>query len=259
MTTIATMTVSFGLVAVPVRLSPATERNRVPLHEVHVRDSGRIRHRRFCELEDREVPYAEVGSGVELPGGTVAALDEADLERLPLPSRRLINVLGFVPVAEIDPIMYGRAYYAHPAGSAAERPYEVFVAALARTGLAGVAKTAIRSRERLAVLRPRHGVLVVHTVYWPDEIRDPGPASATPVTDRELELAEMLMNQLCGVDVKDLRDEYGDALQELAAAVTAGKELAPAPEPGRPPVDLMEALEASVRAAEANRGPSESS
>ncbi|MFC4463820.1 Ku protein [Streptomyces xiangluensis] len=85
----------------------------------------------------------------------------------------------------------------------AERPYEVLVAALARTGLVGVAKAAIHSRERLIILRPRRGVLVIHTIYWPDEVREPGPAPTTPVTDREMELAELLLDQLRGVDATD--------------------------------------------------------
>ncbi|MER5227706.1 Ku protein [Streptomyces flaveus] len=253
-TIIATTAVSFGLVSVPVQLSPATEEHRLPLHEVHLPDSGRIRHRRFCEREDREVPYAEVGRGLAMPDGTVAALAEADLERLPLPSRHRMDVLGFVHADEVDPILYRRAYYAHPASLAAERPYEVLVAALARTGLVGIAKGAIRSRERLVVLRPRRGVLVAHTIYWPDEVREPGPAPATPVTDREMELAELLLNELRGVDATDVRDDYEDALQQLAAALTAGRELAAAAEPEGPPVDLMAALQASVRAAQADLG-----
>lgn len=88
----------------------------------------------------------------------------------------------------------------------------------------GVAKTAITSRERLAVLRPRHGVLTVHTVYWPDEIQ-PGPAPTMPVTDRELEFAEMLLTHLKGIDPGAVRDEYAEALDQLVAAATAGREL----------------------------------
>jgi non-homologous end joining protein Ku len=129
------------------------------------------------------------------------------------------------------------------------------VAALARTGLAGIAKTAMRSRERLAVLHPRYGVLVVHTVYWPDEIREPGPAPAGPVTERELELAELLLNQLQGIDAQAVHDDYAEALQQLVAAVSAGRELAAPAGPREPPEDLMAALEASIRAAHGNRSP----
>lgn len=244
-----TMSVSFGLVSVPVLVSPATESHRVQLHEVHRGDGGRIRHRRVCELDGQEVAYQDVARGVALPDGTTAVLDDVALERLPLATKHVIEVLGFVPADTVDPISYQRAYYARPAGAAAERSYEVLVAALARTGLVGVAKTAITSRERLAVLRPRHGVLTVHTVYWPDEIREPGPAPTLPVTDRELELAEMLLTHLKGIDPGDVRDEYAEALNQLVAAVTAGRELEAPAGPREPPQDLMAALEASIRAA----------
>ncbi|MFJ2566535.1 Ku protein [Streptomyces sp. NPDC087568] len=244
-----TMSVTFGLVSVPVLVSPATQEHRVRLHEVHRSDRGRIRHRRVCELEDREVPWTDVARGAEMPDGTLAVLDDADLERLPLPTRHVIEVLGFVSADTVDPISYQRAYYARPAGPAAERPYEVLVAALARTGLVGIAKTALRSRERLAVLYPRHGVLVVHTVFWPDEIREPGLAPAGPVTERELELAELLLNRMQGIDARAVHDDYAEALHQLVAALSAGQELAAPAEPSGALPDLMAALEASIRAA----------
>ncbi|MFI1169835.1 Ku protein [Streptomyces sp. NPDC020801] len=248
-----TMTVSFGLVSVPVLVSPATEEHRVRLHEVHRSDGGRIRHRRVCELEDQEVAYQDVARGVEMPDGTTAVLNDADLERLPLPTRRAIDVLGFIPADTIDPISYQRAYYSRPAGPASERPYELLVAALARTGLVGIAKTALRSRERLTVLRPRHGVLVVHAVFWPDEIREPGPAPTSPVTDRELELAELLLNQMQAIDTRAVHDDYTEALNQLVAALSSGRELPAPAEPTQPPPDLMKVLEASIRAARGNR------
>lgn len=248
------MSVSFGLVSVPVLISPATEDHRVRLHEIHRGDSGRIRHRRVCELDGQEVDYRDVARGVELPDGTTVALDDDTLERLPLPTRRVIEVLGFVEADTVDPISYQRAYYARPASATAEHPYTVLVAALARTGLVGVAKTALTSRERLAVLRPRHGVLTMHTVFWPDEIRASGPAPTYPVTSREVELAEMLLTQLTGVDPGAVRDEYAEALDRLVVAVSEGRELEAPAGPREPPQDLMAALEASIRASHPGEG-----
>lgn len=242
------MTVEVGLVFVPVMVSPATEDHRVRLHEVHRGDQGRIRHRRVCELDGQEVDYRDVARGVELPDGRTVALDEAALERLPLPTLRRIEVLGFVEADSVDPISYQRAYYARPVGASAERPYAVLVAALSRSGLVGVAKTALSSRERLAVLRPRQGVLTLHTVYWPDEIRAPGPAPTHPVTDREMELAEILLDHLRGIAPGAVRDEYAEALDQLVAALTEGRQLETPAGPSEPPQDLMAALEASIRA-----------
>ncbi|MDQ0945796.1 Ku protein [Streptomyces sp. V1I1] len=127
--------------------------------------------------------------------------------------------------------------------------------ALARTGMVGVAKLAIRSRERLALLRPRRGVLVVQPLLWEDELREPGDlAPSAPVTDRELALAEVLIRELTGVEKRELHDEYGHALEQLIAAKVSGGELAESPAQTMPAVDLMAALEESVRAARAERG-----
>ncbi|MGW3622520.1 non-homologous end joining protein Ku [Streptomyces sp. NPDC000880] len=246
--------IQFGMVAIPVRLYAATEEHPVRLHEIHTADGSRVEHRRFCRAEGREIPYEEVGRGFATPDGRMVPLTEEDLAHLPLPTKRVIEVLGFVPGQDIDPISYGKPYYAGPVGPGAERPYALLVEALARTGCVGVAKIAIRSRERLALLRPRHGVLVLQTLLWEDELREPADlAPSAPVTDRELELAEVLIRELTGIETRELHDEYAHALEQLVAAKAGGRELAePAETP--PPVDLMAALEESVRAARAHRG-----
>ncbi|MFE6903974.1 Ku protein [Streptomyces sp. NPDC057717] len=137
---------------------------------------------------------------------------------------------------------------------AADRPCALLVEALARTGQVGVCKVAVRSRERIALLRPRHGILILQTLLWQDELRDPGDlAPCTPVTDRELERAEVLMRELPSVEVDQLRDEYRHALEQLVAAKGSRGQLAAPPEPG-PAVALMAALQESVRAARAHQG-----
>ncbi|MGA5424364.1 Ku protein [Streptomyces lavendulocolor] len=120
-------------------------------------------------------------------------LTDEDLERLPLPTRHVVDLMGFVPSQDIAPILYSKPYYVGSGAQAADRPYALLVKALARTGHVGVCKIAVRSRERLALLRPRHGLLICQTLLWPDELRDPGDlSSSAPVTDRELQLAEVL-------------------------------------------------------------------
>ncbi|MER5973322.1 Ku protein [Streptomyces sp. NPDC002055] len=244
-------TIQFGLVALPVKLYSATEEQRVRLREVHAADAGRVRHRRVCEAEDREISWEEVGRGWELPDGRLVPLSEQDLERLPLPTRHVVEVLGFTPASAIDPITFSKPYYAGPAG--ADRPYALLAAGLERTGYAGVCKVAIRGRERLALLWPRRGVLVVQTLLWPAEVRDPGGlAPQVPVAETELRLAEVLMEEMLGVQLEELHDEYGRALEELVTAKLTGGELAGTPEP-QPPVDLMVALEESVRRSRRHR------
>lgn len=116
-----------------------------------------------------------------------------------------------------------------------------------------VCKVALRSRERLSVLRPRNGILVLHTLHWPEEIRDPGDLSSpAPTTDRELNLAELLMTEMAGVDITELHDDYAQALNLLVDTLAAGGKAAPPREP-QPPMDLMAALEESVRDAQRAR------
>ncbi|MFG2260113.1 Ku protein [Streptomyces mirabilis] len=142
-------------------------------------------------------------------------------------------------------------------GPGADRPYSLLVEALARTGYVAVSKVALRGRERLALLRPRHGILILQTLLWQDELRDPGDlAPSTPVTDRELELAEVLIRELAGIDVGAVHDEYAHALEQLVDVKITGGELA-GPAEAAPALDLMAALEESVGAAKrAHRRPS---
>jgi len=241
--------ISFGLVTIPVHLYAATEERGAGFHQVHTCGS-RIRHRRVCELEDREVPQDEIARGWQTPDGRTVVLLEEDLAALPLPTRKTVDVVGFVGERDVDPVMYSKPYWVGPAGETAQRPYALFVEALARHGTVAVAKVTLRTRERLAVLRPRRGMLVLHTLMWPEEIREPDDlSSSAPVTERELDLAELLMDQLAGVDIQGVHDEYAAAFEQLVAAKVAGEELAEPPEPVEA-VDLMEALETSIRAAE---------
>jgi DNA end-binding protein Ku len=245
--------IQVGLVALPIGLYAATEEHPVRLHEIHVADGSRVEHRRICKAENREIPYEQVGRGYALPDGRMVPLTEEDLARLPLPTKRTVDVLGFVPSEDIDPISFGRPYYAAP-GPGADRPYTLLVEALARTGNVAVSKVALRSRERLALLRPRHGILILQTLLWQDELRDPGDlAPSTPVTDRELELAEVLIRELAGINVGEVHDEYAHALEQLVDAKITGGELVEPAEPA-PALDLLAALEESVRAAERAHG-----
>src|SRR4051794_6227991 len=168
---------SFGLVTLPVQLYSATDERGVGFHEVHASDGARIRHRRVCEGEDVEVPQSEIARGWERPDGRTVVLLDEDLAALPLPTRKTVDVLGFVDERDVDPVLYGKPYWVGAAGEQGQRPYALLVEALARHGTVAVAKVTLRTRERLAVLRPRRGMLVLHTLLWPQEIREPDDLS----------------------------------------------------------------------------------
>ncbi|MFI0742423.1 Ku protein [Streptomyces sp. NPDC021100] len=248
-------TVSVGLIVLPVQLYPATRAEHAgQVHEVDAVDGSRIRHRRIRESDGQEVPYEQVARGVETAAGTIVLRDE-DLARLPLPTRKVVELVGFVPTDTVDPVMYARAYYVEPHGPGAERPYTLLATALTRADRVGAGKVAIRTRERPAILRPYGGTrLLLHTLYWPHERVEPPErvGSVARPADPELAMAEVLVEALAQPAPPEQHDEYATALNRLVETKAAGGELEPPAEPA-PPVDLMAALEASIQAARRER------
>lgn len=252
--------ISFGLVSIPIKVIGATENHSVSLRQIHTTDGGRIRYRKICELEDAEVSREEIGRAYETADGTMVELSEDDLAALPLPTARTVELLGFLPLSRIDPIQLDRSYYL-AADSGGDKPYVLLREALRRSDKGAVAKFALRGRETLGLLRVLGDVIALHTMLWPDEIRSAegiAPQGRVTVRDAELDLADTLMATLGEVRLSDLRDEYRAAMEELVAAKLSGQAPSPpsgAPAPGRV-IDLMSALEDSVRAARESRGES---
>ncbi|MFF8402205.1 Ku protein [Streptomyces sp. NPDC015684] len=251
--------ISFGLVSIPIKLVNATESHAISFRQIHTEDNGRIRYRKVCELEEREVGQAEIGKAYEDADGTIIPITDEDLSHLPIPTARTIEIVAFVPGDRIDPLQMGSAYYLAAGGAPAAKPYALLREALKRSDKVAVAKFALRGRERLGMLRVVGEAIVMHGLLWPDEVRTPeGVAPDTDVTirDKELDLADALMDTLGEVDLDDLHDEYREALEEVIAAKAAGEAPpeAPAPAAGGQVLDLMAALENSVRAAREQRG-----
>jgi DNA end-binding protein Ku len=252
-------TVSFGLVAIPVKLYTATEAHDVSFRQVHVTDGGRIRYKRVCELDGQEVPYSDIAKGYELPGGEMVVLSDEDFANLPLASSKEIDVIEFVPAEQIDPMLFNKAYYAEPDKSAV-KPYVLMRDTLARSDRVAVVKVTLRSREALGVLRAHGDVLVVHTLLWPEEVRDAGslaPQTEVTVRTQELAMASSYIDSLStDFDPSEFTDEYRAAVEELVAAKTAGRELTSlqtSGDGGGEVIDLVEALRANVQAAREKR------
>ncbi|MFF5974407.1 Ku protein [Streptomyces sp. NPDC012769] len=253
--------ISFGLVSIPIKLVNATESRSVSFRQIHAEDGGRIRYKKVCELDGAEVAQADIGKAYEDADGTMIPITDEDLAALPLPTAKTIEIVAFVPAAEIDPLQMDAAYYLSANGVPAAKPYTLLREALKRSDKVAVAKYALRGRERLGMLRVVDDVIAMHGLLWPDEIRAPeGVAPETPVTVREaeLDLADALMSTLGEVDISTLHDDYREAVEEMIAAkAEGGAGLAPAePETrgGGQVIDLMAALESSVRAAKEARG-----
>jgi len=258
MQTIWKGSVSFGLVSIPVKLYSATEERSVSFRQVHAEDGGRIRYRRVCEIDGAEVAYRDIAKGYDLPDGDTIVLTDEDFSNLPLTTSRTVDVLQFVPVEQIDPVYVNRSYYLQADG-AGLKPYVLLRDALASSGKAALVKVALRNREALAVLRPRGEVLMMQTILWPDEVRDPAmvaPDTDVEVRSQEAAMAQAYIDTLSGdLELDDYTDEYRAALEELVAAKAAGRELTPADErtDSGVVVDLMEALRQSVEAAKSGR------
>jgi DNA end-binding protein Ku len=249
--------ISFGLVSIPVRVYSATDERGVALRQVHSADGGRIRYRRFCEVDGEEVPYSDIAKGYELPDGDMVVLTDEDLEKLPLPSTKAVDVLQFVPTSEIDAIQTARSYYLKADGSGA-KPYVLLRDAMESTGKIAIVKVALRSRESLATLRPYQGVLLLQMMLWPEEIRDASPFlpdDDVSVRPQEVAMAESYIDTLSGdFNPDEYTDEYKAALEAVVEAKAAGREIKEVPEaPVTEVVDLMEALRQSVARAKEQR------
>jgi DNA end-binding protein Ku len=252
--------ISFGLVTVPIHVQSATENHSIQFHQYHLQDMGRVRVKKVCELEDREVAQSEIGKGYEYIKDQVVAISDADLRELPLPTAKAIEIEAFVPLKSIDPIQIGEGYYLAPDGQVAAKPYKLLVQALGRSSKVAVAKYAWSGRERLGLLRIRDNVIVLHAMRWPDEIRD--PAAVDPpnekVSEEEIESALALMESMARDDLEgpEFEDAYTDAMAKIIEAKREDRELPAIPEPEQPGelVDLMAALQESVSKAKAARG-----
>ncbi|WAZ24115.1 Ku protein [Streptomyces cinnabarinus] len=251
--------ISFGLVSIPIKVVNATENHSISFRQIHTEDGGRIRYRKFCELEDREVTQSEIGKGYEDADGSIVPITDEDLAQLPLPTAKTIEIVAFVPADSIDPLQMDAAYYLAASGAPAAKPYTLLREALKRSNKVAIAKFALRGRERLGMLRVVGEAIAMHGLLWPDEVRAPegvAPDVDVTVRDKELDLADALMDTLGEVDLEDLHDEYREAVEEVIAAKAAGETPPATPEPaeGGKVLDLMAALEKSVRAAKESRG-----
>ncbi|NBE51209.1 non-homologous end joining protein Ku [Streptomyces boluensis] len=255
--------ISFGLVSIPIKLVNATENHSISFRQIHTTDGGRIRYRKVCELEEKEVTTAEIGKGYEDADGSIIPITEDDLAALPIPTAKTIEIVAFVPQERIDPLQMDAAYYLAANGVPAAKPYTLLREALKRSKKVAIAKYALRGRERLGMLRVVDDAIAMHGLLWPDEIRAPeevAPDTHVTVREAELDLADALMETLGEVDLETLHDDYREAVEEMVSAKVEGTAPAKAPEAapgGGKVIDLMAALESSVKAAQAARGEDE--
>jgi DNA end-binding protein Ku len=247
---------SFGMVAIPVRLYLATESSsKVSFNLLCPEHKSRIKNKRFCVEGDHEVAWGDVVKGYEYEKGTYVELTDEDLEKLPLRSSKAIDISGFIKDEELPGALYYQsAYYLEPEKSA-EKPYALLNKTLEKTGRVAIAKFALRDRERLVSVRPLNGALLMNTLHWPDEIRsteDLDVPEDVKVSPAELKMAENLVGMMAAeFEPGEYKDEYKQAVLKVVDAKVQKREVIEAPEAEAETtvVDLMSALKASVERA----------
>lgn len=255
--------VSFGLVNIPVKMYVATENKDIKFNYLHQECMSPVQYRKYCPRCDREINSEEIVRGYEYQKGNYVVINEEDLERIPLENTKTIDILDFVNLQQVDPIYFDKSYYleAAPGG---EKAYSLLIEAMTKTEKVAISRVIIRTKQSLAALRVKDKVLVMETIFYPDEIRSPAGLSPGLETgklhENEVKMAVSLIDNL-SVDFEPgkYHDEYRQALRELIDAKIVGKEVVNAPtvsDKGKV-VDLMEALQASVKLAEESRKKNE--
>lgn len=247
--------ISFGLVHVPIKMFAATEDKNVHFRQLHERCSQPISYAKTCRHCDVEVKNEEIIRGFEYEKDKFVVFNDEELEAIKPEFAKTIQILDFVDLSEIDPIYYKRPYYLSPdqAGAGA---YRLLLEAIKQTGKIGIANIAIRSKGSLAALRVVDDCLCLETMHYPDEIREisrvPNLPEATPVNDKELDMAKLLVEQLSTpFEPTKYTDEYRnsllDAIQDKVSGAGVDVITSPAAEQTKV-VDLMAALQASLEA-----------
>ena len=253
--------IAFGLVNVPVKVYSATEDHDIKFHQVHEKDNGRIRYKRVCEVCGEVVEFRDIAKAYESDDGQTVIITDEDIATLPEERSREIEVVEFVPADQLDPLMYDKSYFLEP-DSKSSKSYVLLAKTLAETDRVAIVHFALRNKTRLAALRvkdfSKRDVMVIHTLLWPDEIRDPD----FPILDKEVEIkpAELKMAGSVVESMTDdfhpdqFRDDYQEQLLELVQAKLEGGEAFTVEE--QPTEldetddvsDLLAKLEASVKA-----------
>ena len=259
--------IQFGLVTIPVKLYVATEsRAGVSFNMLHKDDLSRIQMKIVCPVEDEIIPRTDTVKGYEYAPDQYVVITDEDLESLPLKTVRSIEIEQFVESeqAEQNTRFVKQAYYMEP-DKVGRKAFNLLKSVLQDKGLTAICKIVVKDREALAALTPFDKTMLLSTLYWPDEIRALGeldlPEEEVELKPAERQMAEQLISAMTGeFDPEQYRDEYRDALMKIIESKVEGREVA-APQPvaeSTKLVDLMAALEASVKAAKDAREGSSS-
>jgi DNA end-binding protein Ku len=257
--TLQSGTISFGLVTIPIRLFTAASSESLSFNLIHAKCGSRIRQQQICPACNVVLTRNDLVRGYEISKDQYVHLTDEELEALEQEASQLIEIVEFVPLEKVDPVYFERTYYLGP-GKGGEKPYRLLAEAMANTQRVALAKFVMRGKENLVLIRPSQGGLMLHGMYFADEVRDfkeieVGNAEVKP---GELDLAVRLIEGLSTDEFRpeQYHDEYRERVLNLIQQKAEGKEIAltPRAEPAVV-VDLMEALKASLAKAETKPKP----
>lgn len=243
---------TFGLVSLPVRLYSAARSETISFNQLHKDDHSRVKQVLYCQLEDKPVPRTDLVKGFEYEKGRYVVVDDEDIKRVAPKTASTMEIQEFVKAKDVDPIYLESSYYLAPE-QAGEKPYALLFEALRRSDYVAIAKIAMHNREHVVILRPGDKGIMMHTMYYTDEIRqvEEFRTDTSLVKEKELDLAMTLINSLAAeFEPEKYKDEYRENLKAMIAAKVAGEDVVetPAAEHRAPVVDIMEALKMSLDA-----------
>lgn len=246
--------ISFGLVNVPVSLTSATQGLDFSFHLYHDADGGRIREKRVCESDGKEVPWQHIVKGYELSKTQVVTLTQEELRAADPERDKTIGIEEFVKLEEIDPLQIDQSYYVSPEGRSA-KAYALLAEALGKAGQVAIARIVLSTKQHLCMLRSLDRRLVLTTLVWADEVREAPEIPRTTVGGKELQMADQLVRSMTGkFQPSKFKDEHRARVEALIRKKAKGQpiEVPEAPKAERV-VDLARALEQSLAAA--RKGP----
>jgi DNA end-binding protein Ku len=252
--------ITFGLVSVPVGLFSATEEHELDFHQFQRGTSDRIRYKRVNERTGREVDYDKIVKGHDIGGGEYVIVEQEELAGVAPGKSRSLEISQFVDLDEVDPIFYQKSYYLGPSDDANASSYALLRDALAKTNRVGIASFVMRGREYLAAIRAYDKVLLLQTLYFADEIRDPakelGTLPAKSSDGKQLSMAVDLIEAMSGRwRPGEYKDSYTERVKKLVESKRKGNEVVLTEEEPEATAadDLVAALRASVESAKARR------
>ena len=246
---------TFGMISIPIELSPAARTERISFNQLHSVCHSRLKQPLYCPTCEKFVDRSEVQKGYEYEKDQYLLFKQEELDEIEPESAQSMEILSFVKATEIDPVYFDSSYYAKPA-EAGVRAYNLLLDAMRKTGYAGIAKVTMHNRENIVIIRARENGLTLHTMFYNNEIRaaaDVASPSKGEVKEQESKLAMQLIESLAApFDPTEYADTYQQELEKLIEAKAHGKKLTVMPRTKREPVvDLMTALQASLKSKQA--------